>query len=321
MQNQPVSGEETDDDFLAPTAAEQYIDFISGGSKTSDDLVDEEGYGGSKGTDGYGDEDYGLESLNLLLKHYHDKFADLPAEKIKDKLKEDVSKMDKDGDSQITKEELKAWFVEQAEIGSSLEAKKLEGMTSFDQNDDNRLSWDEVFDDLKKLGNVENPTFKRGIELEKVRFKHADKDEDGLLNESEYGFYATPEYFSHMNNYTILSYINDFDHDNDLKISKEEYLKHFDKINDAEGYEIEVKRFNEMDKNKDGFLSSDEVSHVALEFTLTTFIDKHAETLFMTVDADKDGKLSNVEIITNYPLFTSYSSGNTTDSHFKHDEL
>jgi len=67
MQNQPVSGEETDDDFLAPTAAEQYIDFISGGSKTSDDLVDEEGYGGSKGTDGYGDEDYGLESLNLLL--------------------------------------------------------------------------------------------------------------------------------------------------------------------------------------------------------------------------------------------------------------
>ena len=147
--------------------------------------------------------------LNIyIIEHYHDKFADLPAEKIKDKLKEDVSKMDKDGDSQITKEELKAWFVEQAEIGSSLEAKKLEGMTSFDQNDDNRLSWDEVFDDLKKLGNVENPTFKRGIELEKVRFKHADKDEDGLLNESEYGFYATPEYFSHMNNYTILSYIN-----------------------------------------------------------------------------------------------------------------
>ena len=98
-------------------------------------------------------------------------------------------------------------------------------------------------------------------------------------------------------------------------------MKHFDKINDAEGYEIEVKRFHEMDKNKDGFLSSDEVSHVALEFTLTTFIDKHAETLFMTVDADKDGKLSNVEIITNYPLFTSYSSGNATDSHFKHDEL
>ena len=97
-------------------------------------------------------------------------------------------------------------------------------------------------------------------------------------------------------------------------------MKHFDKISDAEGYKIEMKRFDEMDKNKDGYLSSDEVSNVALEFSMTTFIDKHAETLFMTVDANKDGKLSSVEIVTNYPLFTSFASDNA-ESYLKHDEL
>ena len=127
---------------------------------------------------------------------------------MKNKLKEDINIMDEDGDGQISKGELKAWLIKQAETGSSLEAKKLEGVKSFDQNGDDRLSWDEVLDDLKKIGNLENPSFKKGIEMEKVRFQHADKDKDGLLNESEYEFYATPEYFSHMDNYTVLSYIN-----------------------------------------------------------------------------------------------------------------
>ena len=116
-------------------------------------------------------------------------------------------------------------------------------------------------------------------------------------------------------------YFSDFDHNDDLKISKEEYLKYFDKRNDAEGYKIEMKRFGEMDKNNDGYLSADEVSNVALEFSLTAFVNKHAEMLFMTVDADKDGKLSSVEIITNYPLFTNFVSDNSTDSYLHHDEL
>lgn len=116
--------------------------------------------------------------------------------------------MDTDGDGQITKPELTAWFIRQAEIGSSLEAEKLGGMRSYDVDKDGKLSWDEIFEDLKKLGSMGNPTFKRGIEMEKVRFELADKDKDNLLNYSEYGFYATPEYFSHMDNYTIMSYIH-----------------------------------------------------------------------------------------------------------------
>lgn len=116
--------------------------------------------------------------------------------------------MDLDGDGQITKAELTSWFIKQAEKGSALEAEKLAGVKSYDTNKDQKLSWEEIFEDLKKLGSMGNPTFKRGIEMEKVRFQFADKDKDGFLNDSEYGYYATPEYFSHMDNYTILSYIH-----------------------------------------------------------------------------------------------------------------
>ena len=116
--------------------------------------------------------------------------------------------MDENGDGEITKVELIAWFIKHAEKGSSLEAEKLEGVKSYDTDKDKKLSWDEIFADLKKLGSMGNPTFKRGIEMEKVRFEQADKDKDGFLNDSEYAFYATPEYYTHMDNYTVLSYIH-----------------------------------------------------------------------------------------------------------------
>ena len=116
-------------------------------------------------------------------------------------------------------------------------------------------------------------------------------------------------------------YFIDFDRDDDWKVSKEEYLRAFDAVDDAQGYKIEAKKFDEMDTNKDGFLSKDEVTNIALEFTLTKFVDKHAEMIFMHVDADKDGKLSNVEIITNYPLFTKGVPDDTTETGNKHDEL
>lgn len=104
-------------------------------------------------------------------------------------------------------------------------------------------------------------------------------------------------------------------------MSKEEYLKGFDQVNDKEGYKIEADKFDELDKNKDGFLSSDEVYNVAMEFTLTKFVDKHADILFLHIDADKNGRLSNMEIVTNYPMFTKGATDNVTETEYQHDEL
>ena len=63
-----------EDNYLGATAAEQYIDFISGGSKLSDDLIDEDNTEGSRESEGNvddqalsNDEDYGSETLTSLL--------------------------------------------------------------------------------------------------------------------------------------------------------------------------------------------------------------------------------------------------------------
>ena len=95
---------------------------------------------------------------------------------------EDIKEMDTDDDGSVSKPELVAWLIKTAEKGSELEAKVLGGVQSYDLNKDNKLSWEEVLEDLKKLGNPENPTFKRGLIMEKVRFDHADKSKDGLFN-------------------------------------------------------------------------------------------------------------------------------------------
>lgn len=116
--------------------------------------------------------------------------------------------------------------------------------------------------------------------------------------------------------------IVDFDHDDDLKVSKAEYLKAFDAKNDPEGHKIEEEKFQSLDKNKDGFLTADEVADIALDFTLTKFVDGHANMLFTNIDADKDNKLTTVEIIANYSLFTKgmpEEDPGTTD--YPHDEL
>ena len=121
---------------------------------------------------------------------------------------EDIKKMDLNEDGYITKPELVSWLIAEAEKGSHLEAKGLGGIKSFDTNKDEKLSWEEVLEDLKKLGSMSNPTFVKGLKMEKIRFDHADKDKDGFLSDTEYPFYATPEYFSSMNNYTVMSYLS-----------------------------------------------------------------------------------------------------------------
>ena len=122
--------------------------------------------------------------------------------------------------------------------------------------------------------------------------------------------------------FNLLFVVVDFDHDDDLKVSKAEYLKAFDAKNDPEGHKIEAEKFQSLDKNKDGFLTADEVEHIALEFTLTKFVDEHANMLFKNIDADKDNKLTTVEIMANYSLLSKgmpEEDPGTND--YTHDEL
>lgn len=113
----------------------------------------------------------------------------------------------------------------------------------------------------------------------------------------------------------------DYDHDRDLKISREEFVSGFDSKTDIEGYKYESAKFDKMDQDKDGYLTAGEVSSVALEFSIQTFAGQRVNNVFFHVDTDKDGKLSKLEILSSYPLFTKGKAEEDPDLEFKHDEL
>ncbi len=119
----------------------------------------------------------------------------------------------------------------------------------------------------------------------------------------------------------LIFFFLDFDQNQDMKISREEFLRGFDKIKDRDGYDVESKKFDEMDKNEDGFLTPDEVSTVALAFTINNFADKRVKNLFFHADADKNGELSKSEIVANYALFTKGLPDEFSETDYKHDEL
>eukprot|EP00794_Sanderia_malayensis_P015974 gene15974-17582_t len=301
------------------SAAEKYVSFLENNGNVVPN--DEEEFDEDSEQPQENELDYESETMNFLLKHYQSQFESMSSRKGKKKLEEHVQEMDFDKDGTVSKDELRQWLIAQAEKGATQEALALEGVQSFDLDKNGKLSWEEIFEDLKKLGNIANDDFKKGIESEKIRFENADKNKDKFLDDLEYTRYATPEYFTEMANYTILSYIADFDHNKDLKISKEEFLRGFDSKNDKEGYEFEERKFEKMDKNKDGFLTQDEVSSVALEFTINSFVNKRVENLFFHADTDGDGKLSKLEIITSYSLFTKGVKEDDENAENRHDEL
>lgn len=315
-----AAGEEEEEVFEEQplSSAEKYVDFLSNGGAVSeypDEEVDQDAVDASNTAD------YESETLDMLLKNFQSSFDELTPQESKDKLEEHVHDMDLDGDGFVSREEFSKWLIAQAEKGATLDAMGMSGIDSFDLNQDNKLSWHEVFEDLRKLGNIESAEFKKGIEMEKVRFAHADRNKDKVLDESEYPRYASPEYFTEMANYSILSYIADYDHDRDLKISREEFVSGFDSKTDIEGYKYESAKFDKMDQDKDGYLTAGEVSSVALEFSIQTFAGQRVNNVFFHVDTDKDGKLSKLEILSSYPLFTKGKAEEDPDLEFKHDEL
>ena len=96
----------------------------------------------------------------------------------------------------------------------------------------------------------------------------------------------------------------------------------FEDSSDQELVNSESVRFNEMDKNKDGKLSKDEVRETAFSFSIITLASAEANKLMLKVDQNKDDVLSHAEIVANYPAFTEGKKLDTEKAqHERHDEL
>ena len=117
--------------------------------------------------------------------------------------------MDLDGDSKVSEYELSKWITKQAEKGAMAEDVDQLGLDVVDTDKNKKVTWQEVVDDLRQYSSdTSNDTqFQKDIKFEKLKFEHADKDEDKVLNREEYAKYLMPEYFSDMVDYALKQYI------------------------------------------------------------------------------------------------------------------
>ena len=299
------AGEGSDAESQSPlTAAEQYIQFITSGGKVPDDELEEEEAGEDMSKEV--EYDWGSWVMSIIMEHFYRKFERVSKRKTKAKLKNVIKRMDANGDGKVTKEELLASLKKVAFKGAVLEAKKKGKMGPSDLNKDGKMSWDEVYEDLKAANRQTTVAdFQRQVDLDKVKFRNADRNNDGFLDKKEYRYWLLPDYFEGMEEYQIAKHMHDFDINNDKTVSMEEYMQTFDgsKLSEA-AVEDERKRFAALDTNHDGFMSSEELAPESLKYVISSVINDHAAKMIRKGDTDGDGVLTKKEILKNYQFFT-----------------
>uniref|UniRef100_A0A672GIJ2 Reticulocalbin-3 n=1 Tax=Salarias fasciatus TaxID=181472 RepID=A0A672GIJ2_SALFA len=180
-----------------------------------------------------------------------------------------VEKIDADENDLVT-EELKAWIahVQRKHIYDTVETH----WKDFDKNGDGRVSWDEYRDFTYShfLGTAE--FFFKPIDdimkfslMDERRFKVADRNGDQLADKDELTAFLHPEEFGHMKDIVVQETIED------------------------------------MDKNKDGFLSLDEyigdVYSPELGEEEPEWVDQERSQFAEHRDQNKDGKLDQKEVL------------------------
>ncbi|GFR92887.1 calumenin [Elysia marginata] len=233
-------------------------------------------------------------------------FDQLSPEESKKRLGKIVDKIDKNGDGEVTEEELKEWiqYVQRRYIVTDTERM----WKDHEPESDDTLTWKAYqkrtfgYTDEPKEG---SPTFeyKDMIERDYRRWKHADKNEDGKLSKQEFQDFLHPEEAEHMRGVVVDETLEDIDKDGDGKISIKEYIDDIwgDEDDDDDDEESEAgekegepdwvrterEQFaNFRDKNHDGYLDKEEIR----EWIIPEDYDhSSAEAQHLMRSSDEDG--------------------------------
>ncbi|EDO31185.1 predicted protein [Nematostella vectensis] len=216
------------------------------------------------------------------------------------KLRRILRKIDTNKDRKITEQELKDHIKTMIDARLAEEGKKL--MELYDNNMDGGVTWDEYANRSGyNSGDLSEPTGdqEKAKLNEKRRFAAADTDKDEKLTAVEIAMMMMPEDSPNMADVVIAEYLDNFDKDNDGKISKKEFIGagSEDEKLDKEVEEGLATQFDDDDRDSSGFLEKDEIAGMLMP--------DDASLLFRNTDTDMDGFLTEKEIYKNYMQFAS----------------
>merc|ERR1712157_338932 len=226
---------------------------------------------------------------------------DLEDEELQARLRKLVVRMDHNRDGFVDMEELTMWTVV-----------ALFEMADLDDTDS--LTFEETFIEEHHYANFTMNDLKKGLSEEynkmynrdKARFDAADIDGDEKLTEQEFVLFKNPLKDEAVKTAVMAECLAMVDTDKDGKLSLQEYLNDWHvppNKNDEDFIELETDRFNdEYDRNKDGFLTGDELLFWLSPDNTEIAIDE-AEHLIDMCDEDEDEKLTPEEIVENHDLW------------------
>ncbi|XP_055599728.1 calumenin isoform X2 [Uranotaenia lowii] len=246
-----------------------------------------------------------------------------------------VEKIDTDKDSFVNLSELKAWiqYTQRRYIEDDVSRQWKQHNPN---NDTDTIHWDtyrkNVYGFMDEMDpkdldqGDENYSYKAMLSRDRRRWSVADRDGDDRLARAEFTEFLHPEESPYMRDIVVQETIEDIDKDNDGKVSVQEYIGDMyrgreDSDDEPEWVKHERETFsNFRDKNKDGFMDSQEVR----DWIIPADFD-HAEAearhLIYEADSDADEKLTKEEIIEKYDLFVGSQATDFGEALTRHDEF
>jgi len=231
---------------------------------------------------------------------------DLEDEELQSRLRKLVVRMDHNRDGFVDMEELTIWT-----LISCWNLDETHVLVYY-QQPDKKMSWSDLTKKyhkfvLEKTNDLSQKTeYNKMYNRDKARFDAADIDGDEKLTETEFVLFKNPLKDEAVKTAVIAECLNAVDTDKDGKINLQEYLNDWHvppNKNDEDFIELETDRFNdEYDRNKDGFLTGDELLFWLSPDNTEIAIDE-AEHLIDMCDEDEDEKLTPEEIVENHDLW------------------
>ncbi|KAF5275574.1 hypothetical protein FQA39_LY06686 [Lamprigera yunnana] len=257
-----------------------------------------------------------------------EEYDHLPPEEAKRRLKILLKKMDLNGDEQIDRKELKAWILRSFKMLSKEEAN--EHLEDADDDGDGKVSWMEYLVDTygsdsnedSLMMDQENQVL---IQDDKIMWKVADFNGDGVLEGDEWVAFSHPEEHPDMLPHILEQTLRDKDIDKDNSIDFQEYIGERGEHHDKEWLHSEKEKFDsELDKDGDGKLNGNEILSWVVPSN-EEIADEEVNHLFAVSDNDENGILSFDEVTDHHETFvgseaTDYGDHLHNIHHFE-DEL
>ncbi|XP_072046169.1 calumenin-A-like [Amphiura filiformis] len=258
-------------------------------------------------------------------------FEVLTEEESKRRLTVILKKVDTNSDTFIDKEELTNWVVGSLKKIDNYNAE--ERLKVQDRNGDGKLTWEEynlhVFGYMPAKGHDTKSEYGKDVKRAERTFNVADKNQDGFLDSEEYLSFNNPRAVKEMEPIVIEQLLDNMDWNHDGAVALDEFLGDYFNVpgtNQAPAWVAEESELfrTQLDKNGDGYLRSSELfDWVRPDYAATAQFE--ADHLIKQADANKDGMLTEEEVLNKYRIFAgsraTHFGRHIRDKTFVHEEL